>query len=1055
MLKICKSDSLIILAEELANQLTEKAPEDPFDLIQILVPNQDTARWLKLQLSEINEIVANVEFLLPAEWQFQQIRKFYKNLPSLLPSDPIPLTWSVFEILLNDDKRKKISRADRYVKTQPPEMKEQAAMQLAEKISSVFDQYMVYRPELINKWQSGVPVSDVDERWQAELWNLTEAERKKREKGTGYPNRAELELEALKAIKTGDIVNKKPLFLFNTSLIPKPVLQMVGNLSEQTDVIIFQISVSSRTESSSADSNALLEAFGDEAKGRAILYSTLEGKVETYYSDLPGSSEALLQKVQQAILSNTSLRSWSAEEGDETAIEIHSCHTPLREVEVLHQFLLRKFEVDPDLYPDDVLVMMPDPEIYKPFIHAVFGTKTEGVPEIPYHMGSRSSEDVDLIRLLIQLLDLADSRMEFDDVMDLFMEQKVRKRFNVSESGAERIKGWMKENNVIWGMDSEHRVKSEQPGENLHTWQLAMQRGWRGMLLGSQDDPFKEDSLNFLRVRGSDQEMEWSAFSSFLRLLNNLNSSINKRRPADAWCDKIEQMTTTFFSEEALASKEADALWRALEKTKESISISGSKSKITFKLIRRSLRNILSINPASTANFTRGVTFNSMVPVRSIPAKIVALIGLNESDFPRKPKHPDFDLMARNPEPIERNRKNEDRNLFLESIMAAENYHYCSYIGRSRRDNEPIPPSPIVSEWLTQIGGMLGKEPKELIIQEPLHGFSVENFRQKRSYARAEFSVAELLVQNSSNQPGLFLKESITDHVEDKEIKLEDLLRFYSNPVRFFFKSRFQPEINSSEEQRNEFVLNNLEKHNLFDQVFRWRLAGKCEQEILSLLYKTGSVPAGWQGESLLREVFINIETAIFFLKERNIKPELNIHSIDIRLESGELTGSLNSYSKNIFLDISSSSYSGSKVLKSWICHLALTSEGRLAGRNSHFLCDLKKGDPSFITFQPVNDAPTLISRLMEIYQLGICRPQLVFPDTSFEFEKAVLNASGQEEYKAELKFEGGSYQQYAENKDFFLSLLRGVEPPFSMEFITQDFQAVLRVMLNHMDPIK
>jgi len=310
MLNIYKSNSLYRLAGILADQLKTSAPEDPFLTRHVLVPNRDTARWLKLHLAEKNEIIANVDFLLPAEWQFRQIRKLYKNLPALLPSDPGPLTWTIFDLLMDDEKRSKFSRADQYIKNQSAERKELAAMQLAEKIASVFDQYLVYRPEMILKWQSGTPISDTNERWQAEMWNLLENERINREEGTGYPNRPELQSETNEAIRNGEITANDTIFFFNTGLIPKPVIHMAENFSAQGEVAIFQVSVTRNANAFESEANPLIEALGDEANETDQLYGTLSGTSNPAFEEY-SPHNTLLTRVQKSIIENKPIGKWS------------------------------------------------------------------------------------------------------------------------------------------------------------------------------------------------------------------------------------------------------------------------------------------------------------------------------------------------------------------------------------------------------------------------------------------------------------------------------------------------------------------------------------------------------------------------------------------------------------------------------------------------------------------------------------------------------------------------------------------------------------------------
>ncbi len=989
---------------------------------------------------------------MPAEWQFRQIRKKYEQLPSVLPSDPAPLTWALFDLLMDDEQRSLFSRPDRYIKVQPAEMKEQAAMQLAGKIASVFDQYIVYRPELITGWQQGRVSGDPDEQWQAKLWKDLEKERKKREKGTGYPNKAELILEISDELRSGSIKHEQPVYLFNPGLVPAPVIQMVKNLSDHTDILVYRVSVQQK-ESGDEHRNPLMLAYGEEAAGVDALYSFAGGEETELFSVENKNPENVLQHVQKSLLKDEPIGQWEGE--GETGIEIHSCHTPLREIEVLHQSLLRRFEKDPALHPDDVLVVTPDLDTYKPFIHAVFGTDQEGTPRIPYHAGFDGGADSGIKRVLLHLLEIVDSRYTFSDVLDLFMEDAVRERFSVSESGADRIKRWMEENNVIWGLDKEHRRESGQPESDLQTWQSAMRRGWKGMLMGSSDDPFQGELLHYDEIQGRDREEDWSSFSAYLNRLKELGSEAKREHSVPHWCDFVEKILNSVCSAESLQSREADQIRRAVEKSREAADIAGSGRKISWSLFRSQIRNLLQLDSASTAIFTRGVAFSSMVPVRSVPAKIIALVGLNESDFPRKPKSADFDLMAKNPEPTDRNRKNEDRNLFLESIMAAGSLHYCSYIGRSRVDNEPIPPSPIVSEWINRIADALGKKPKEIVMQEPLHGFSAENFRLSRSYARTEYLAANLIHEKTEKGAGLTIGRPLPDQESTGRISVEELVRFYSNPLRYFFKSRFNAQVNSPDELKKEFTLNGLEKHRLFEMVFGWRLAKKSEYQILNLLYKTGSVPAGWQGEMILRDIILSVDHAIELARDHGFEPEMTDVDLTIVLADDEVGGSLLSYSTDRFLDISTSSFSGSKVFQSWLQHLCASASGGFPEKESHFLCDLKKEKPLWITFKPLEETGKELEKLIDIYKKGNLQPPMLFPSTAYSFQKEIHRGKDDPDGKAAAAFEGSDYIPFSENRDLYLSLIESPEPEFDRRFIDPDFQLLIETMLNHMDPVK
>lgn len=1051
MIRIHRSNKLTNLAKKLADDLNKHSPNDPLTTLEIVVPNRDTARWLKLFLAEENGILANISFILPAEWQFRLIRTLYPNLPKVLPGDPQPLSWAVFNVLMDDTTRKQFPRPDRYVNAQPEETKEQAVMQLSKKIASVYDQYLVYRPELILKWQKSVSTDDTHEKWQAEMWNYLEKNRLIREKGRGFPNKAVLIRETIKALKGGDIKPEQTLLFFNPGLLPLPVLQMAGHASEHQDLLIYQTAVAENMKV--VQENNLLRAFGEEAMGIELLFENLDGEINQEFV-VKSSADHLLHSIQASITQNRELYSFKS--GALSGVEVHSCHTQLREIEVLYQFLLRQFEGDDELNPDDVLVVMPDVDTYKPFIHAVFGTDREETPSIPYHVDFMRSSGEDLSRPFLQLLELADSRFRFPDVIDFFAEPAVRDAFGVSESDMRRLKRWLEENNVIWGLDSDQRSGEDQPAEKAQTWQAALWRGWSGVLYGEQDDPFEDGtSLRFSTIRGQDREEAWAGFSNFIRRFQSLNNSCKMKRTPSAWFDEFERQMDCFFSAESLDSDSSSRVRAALDSVRNEIEAAGFDREISFSLIRSHIRKSLELQSASAANFTRGVTFSSMVPVRSIPAKIVALIGLNEGEFPRKPKNIDFDLMAQHPRPIERNPKNQDRSLFLESILAAEKVHYCSYIGRSRVDNETIPPSPIISEWLETLSRITGRKPEEILTEEPLHGFSAENFRLNRSYSKTGHQAARSLLLGNAEDTGLKLMGQLPSNDTSNQLNVSGLTRFISNPLRSFFKEQFNPVLNDPEELKDEFSLNALEKHQIFERIFSWRLQGRSYQKIVQLLGTTGVVPAGWQGEFMVLDLSQAADEAIKSATERDYEPLVTVIDIELKLGEMKLEGEITSYTSTRFLDITASGGRGDKFLNSWVKHLIVQKADIFAEQESMFVCDLKKGNPSWYKFTTVEDPESELRRFTDLYRRGIREPLPVFPNASFEYEKADFRGKDDGLFKAKAEFEGSDFSPYSENKDVYVKLYLGENAKFSDAYLNPELQNGIRVMLEHMEKLK
>src|SRR5207237_7508830 len=133
---------------------------------------------------------------------------------------------------------------------------------------------------------------------------------------------------------------------------------------------------------------------------------------------------------------------------------------------------------------------------------------------------------------------------------------------------------------------------------------------------------------------------------------------------------------------------------------------------------------------SSGAGFLSGqLTFCALKPMRSVPFKVVCLLGLNDTAFPRHDRAPGFDLLAQYPKRGDRNIRDSDRALFLEALLSAREVFYLSYVGQSLRDNQPLPPSVLVSELLDYVVENFETEIDDFVTRHPLQAFSPRNFQ--------------------------------------------------------------------------------------------------------------------------------------------------------------------------------------------------------------------------------------------------------------------------------------------------------------------------------------
>lgn len=1052
MIRIYKSNDLKKLSSSLSNHLDEYPMKDPFLKPVIVVPNLDTARWLKLRIAEERNFAGNIRFMLPAEWQWNQIRRLFPELPGKLPSDLEPMKWAIFEILQDLSILCKFPSLKRFIYSQPAERRDEAILQISKQLSSVYDQYLVYRPEMILRWQSGNTASG-DEKWQADLWNILNKRWKILHSNDLGLNKAELFHTFLNAVRNNELQEENvPVRFFNIGLIARPIVELMEQSGRGCDLFIYLIMPA--PDKSDVD-HQLINAFGHESKAVSQLYDIPDSEIYEEFMTPDGKDE--LTEIRRSIVSQNDEFILKPTGNRIRGIEIHSCHSRLREIETLHNVLLNLFESDEKFHPDDVLVVTPDPEAYKSEVHAVFGSPEEGLPAIPYHIGPgiRSGE-FSLLRAFILLLSLPDSRFTFSEIMNFFLMKPVRERFDLSETEGLQVKRWMEENYVVWGLDSSHRTFLGQPPETIQTWQAALKRGWLGQWMATEVGEVVNDVLLYSEIKTVSDQRIWAAFSKFLYLLEKAGNYVKQRKSSKDWCEWIHQLVKVFFSEAAVQSAEGQLIYRLTDQLNENLLLANLNTDLPFPIIRNEINSTLEKSKSTGAIFTRGVTFSSMVPVRSIPFKMIALIGINEAVFPRKLSAPDFDLMVQNPDSVDRNRKNEDRNLFLESIMAANKIHYCSYIGQSSVDNETIPPSPILSEWINFLSKRSGLEASVLVDKEPISLFSASGYENGSNFSALGYKTAKNIIESGASHSGLIINGFLPEPEYSGLITLSELIGFYSNSVKYFLKNRFEIRSGGLEEEKEEFRMNHLDRHLLFERIFEWNLQGKPDELLQSVLIQSGLLPAGWTGIRDYMHIKKSVLDSMEIIQQHSFSPVFDRSEISLTFDPYTLEGTVLSYSDTLFLDINYSSFSGKVLIQSWIKHLAITASAAESSNDSYLICEPKKGDPKLIRFQPPENPILHLTEMIKIFQDGLKAPHYFFPKTLYEYERLNIKDPGNAYNKAKKTFEGNdSNFSYPERDDLSTLLLLGEDASFTEEFISDRNRDIIKVMIGHMEEMK
>jgi len=185
-----------------------------------------------------------------------------------------------------------------------------------------------------------------------------------------------------------------------------------------------------------------------------------------------------------------------------------------------------------------------------------------------------------------------------------------------------------------------------------------------------------------------------------------------------------------------------------------------------------------------------------MVPLRSLPFRLICLLGLDDHALPRRTTPAGFDLIAQHPRSGDRMRRLDDRYLFLEALLCAREALYISYVGRSVRDNSELPPSVLVSELLEVIDNTAfceqGKASDFIHLLHPLQAFSTGNFQGARylGFSAPWFRAASALAQPAKAEAAPFAAPLPLIGQEEIAVELDDFLRCFGNPSRFFLQNQ-------------------------------------------------------------------------------------------------------------------------------------------------------------------------------------------------------------------------------------------------------------------------
>lgn len=1075
MLRLYTGNRLEILVQALAEVLV-RSPASPFEAETILVQSRGMERWISMQLAERLGICAHCAFPFPNAFIYEIFRRVLPPLPEKSPFDPQFSTWKVLEILPGMLSAPGFEPVRNYLGEAGTTLK---GLQLSQRIAETFNQYVIYRPELVTAWDAGQ-----EEHWQAVLWRELSG-------GWEHEHRAALRDQLIRKLESaapGDLSLPRRVSVFGISYLPPYHMQVLKALSRLVEVHMFLLSpcksywgdlagpkelrrlaFSDAARGWSPDElhyeqgNSLLASMGMMGRDFLELLLDMNGEELDFFRE-PGEA-SLLSCIQSDILTledgGGHGQNRKAVPAPDRSIQIHSCHSPMREVEVLHDQLLDLFQHDPDLQPRDILVMAPDIESYAPFVQAVFDSP-DRAGSIPYSIADRSVKRQNrTAATLLAVLDLWGERLTAPQVLAILESPSVQARFNLTESDFEVIAGWVREVRIRWGIDENQKLRWSPTAFRENTWQAGVDRLLLGYALPGGGERLFHSILPFDHIEGSETSI-LGGFLAFLDELFPFLSSLDRPRTLAAWSDHLLDALSRFFLTDDESELEMQGLKGLLAQLKEIQEVSGFEGAVALDLVRWTLAGSLEEEGFGQGFITGGVTFCSMLPMRSIPFRVLCLMGMNENAFPRQSKPPEFDLISKSPRMGDRSLRNEDRYLFLEAILSARERMIISYTGQSSRDNSLIPPSVLVSELLDYVNAHYVREGSDerdwVLTRHRLQPFNPAYFREDDrlfSYSREHLAEARCLIAEKRAAPVFISGELDPPGEPFRTVSVENLVRFFSNPSKYLLNNRlgiFLGEEGPPLDETECFDLDGLERYWIQNELLDAAVKGFKPVDRHALIKASGRLPHGAPGDLAFKELSREVEVFAArtgpFLRGELLEPL----AVDLDMAGFRVTGTISPLYRERFLKYRCAAIKAKDFLGVWVPHLVLNCVAQPGCPRESVLIGQDSGAWRAVGYVPVDHAGSILAGLLELYRQGLVKPLPFFPNSSFEYAQWVLikGKSPQEALgKAALTWQGHPYLR-GEVRDPYHDLCFRAGDPLGPEFerlSREVFEPMLRGM--------
>lgn len=989
-----------VLASALADILLVP-PRDPFSAEVVAVHSRGVERWLSHRLAARlgtspgrgDGICANLSFPFPGRLVGEALAGATGVERAHDPWRPERLAWPLLEVVdagLDEPWLGVLAAHLGGADHEAPDRDRRFAA--VRHIADLLDGYSVHRPAMLLAWADGAdedgdgaPLPD-DLAWQAELW-------RRLRQAIGTPSPAERLVEGCAALTADPALVDLPerISLFGFTRLPASYLEVLRAVAVHRDVHLLalhpspvawaRLAASGATGTDAATEatrHPLLRSWGRDSREMQLVLGISQhaGGVEELHHPLDvteTSASTLLQRLQAAIRvdkpADPEQRPLLA--ADDRSVQVHSCHGRARQAEVVRDALTHLLAADHTLEPRDIVVLCPDIDELAPLLHAAFdATPLDGdsgpddgatrPPPIPYRLADRSLRQTNpVLGAIAEVLTLVEARMTARQVLAFAALPPVRERFSLDDRDLSRIGSWVRATGTRWGLDAASRARYDLASVDTGTWDAGLVRLLLGITMSEDEHrliggalPLDDVDAGDIALAGRFAELvsrlrivvgEMAGprpISEWLAVIDRAADLLLATRPADAWQRGQLDRLVAEVQAEAGGGGEPQHQGVAAPASRPSVGALTTKGPpLRLAEVRDLLADRLRGQPTRAAFRTGDLTMCTLVPMRSVPHRVVCLVGLDDGAFPRGGSPDGDDLLVRARHVGDHDRRAEDRQLLLDAVLAAGDALVVTYAGRDVRTNQVLPPAVPVNELLDVVDATVrtdGPNParNQIVHHHPLLRSDRRCFEPGLLGTEGPWGFDSRMLAGARaaagprRQPEAFLPGPLPP-VAEAVVALDDVVRFVQHPVQAFLRQRLGLSLWSEDDQPADALpveLDGLAAWGVGDRLVKALLAGDDIERACSAEVARGLLPPGALGRGALGDARVKAEAIAAAAQTAASGPVASLE-VDITLADGrQLVGSVPDVVGSVVRATSYSRLAPKHRLAAWVRFLAATA---------------------------------------------------------------------------------------------------------------------------------